>query len=157
MVQSRVTLIAVLAVIAVMLCSTAYSANDDPVTVAGILKDAKCAFSDDQQKDYDGIDFENGREAFRTLFGLFSEKQNKALIKALGSREGRNGGEHPRYLMQVVMFEKAGCPLTKGQIDKLLKLPDERGSREEAQKIYTDKQRDEMQKRFQGRRGGRNN
>ncbi len=122
---------------------------DKPVTVAEILKTAKCPLTADQGKTLAGLDFSQGREAFRGLSELFTEEQTTALKTALGTREGRNGGpESPRYLMQVVIFEKSKCPLTAKQLEALKALPNERGAYQQMNEILTDAQKEAMQKLF---------
>ena len=127
-------------------------AVDKPVTVADILKQAKCPLTNEQVKKLKDLDLSQGREAFQSLYGIFDEKQTEALKKALGTRPGRdNGPETPRYLMQLVLFEKAGCPLTGKQLEALKALPQESGSYQKMQEIFTDKQKEEMQKIFGNR------
>ena len=127
-------------------------AGDKAVTVADIVKQAKCPLTDEQAKKLNELDLSQGREAFQALYGIFDEKQTEALKKALGARPGRDGGpETPRYLMQLVLFEKAGCPLTGKQLEALKALPQERGSWQKMRKIFTDKQNEEMQKVFGNR------
>jgi len=133
---------------------TAFSqeSSDTQITVASILAKADCPLTKEQQKQLDDMDMEGGWEVFRTLNGMFDDTQTEALKKVLGTRPGRNDRpDRPRYLMQVVIFEKAGCPLTAGQLEKLLKLPNERGSSEAAREIYTEKQSEEMGKIFRNR------
>jgi DNA invertase Pin-like site-specific DNA recombinase len=146
--------IALLAVLAG--AAFAQQTADQSVILADILKNAGCPLTEEQSKKIAGLNFSAGREAFQGLNSMFDEKQTAALIKALGSREGRNGGaESPRYLMQLLILERAGCPLTVKQLDALKALPNDRGSFMRANDIYTEKQREEIQKVMpRGRRGG---
>ncbi|MBN1294333.1 MAG: hypothetical protein JXB48_21030 [Candidatus Latescibacteria bacterium] len=126
---------------------TSTKAGDNPVTVAEILKNAKCPLTETQVQTLNDIDLSAGRETFRILFGLFDEKQLDALKSALGTRPGRNNGpDFPRYLYQVVVLNKAKCPLTEKQVEELKALPMERGSWERMNEILTEKQQDEMEK-----------
>ena len=127
-------------------------AVDKTVTVGDILKQAKCPLTDEQVKKLKDLDLSQGREAFQALYAIFDEKQTEALKKILGARPGRDGGpETPRYVMQLVLFEKGGCPLTDKQLEALKALPQERGSWQKMQEIFTEKQNGEMQKVFGNR------
>ena len=131
----------------------AYSqGTDNPVTVASILKTAGCALTADQTKKLADLDVSAGREAFQTINSMFTEPQVTALKKALGASPGRNDGpERPRYLTQVIIFEKGKCPLTEKQLTALIALPNERGSNAQATAIYNDKQKAEMAKIYPNR------
>ena len=146
--SSRVML--VFAIVAVLCLSAGIAmaqTEDKAVTVADILKEAKCPLTEAQAKQLKDMDLSQGREVFQTLYGMFDEKQTDALKKALGTRPGRNDGpERPRYLTQVVVFEKAGCPLTQKQLKDLLAIEPGQGSRDQMNAILTDKQKEEMQK-----------
>ena len=127
-------------------------AVEKAVTVGDILKQAKCPLTDEQVKKLKDLDLSQGREAFQALYAIFDEKQTEALKKILGARPGRDGGpETPRYLMQLVLFEKTGCPMTEKQLEALKALPQERGSWQKMQEIFTEKQNGEMQKIFGNR------
>lgn len=121
--------------------------GDKTVTVAGILKQAKCPLTEAQAKQLKDLDLSTGREAYQTLNTMFDETQLAALKKALGTSPGRSGGpETPRYLRQVVVFEKAGCPLMGTQLTALLALEPGQGSREQMNTILTDPQKEAMAK-----------
>ena len=149
------TLIAIVVIAAFFVgTGTVYSqeSSDTKITVASILTKADCPLTKEQKKQLDDLDLSGGREVFQTLNSMFTDAQTEAFKKALGTRPGRDDRpDRPRYLMQVVIFEKAGCPLTSGQLEKLLKLPNERGSSESAREIYTEKQNEEMGKIFRNR------
>ena len=123
------------------------------VTIDTLLKKAECPLTEKQAKQLKELKLSEGREVFRTIYEMFDEKQMDALKKALGTRPGRNDRpDRPRYLMQVVVFQKAECPLTEDQLKKLKELPNERGSWEKAQEIYTEKQNEELGKIFRRNR-----
>lgn len=135
---------------------TAFSqdAAEKAVTLADILKAASCPLTADQTKKLAALDLTKGREAFQGLNEMFDEKQTAALKAALGARPGRDGGpESPRYLMQMVVFEKAKCPLTAKQLAALKALPNERGAFQQMNEILTDPQKEAMQKVFPRRQG----
>lgn len=131
------------------------AADNDPVTVAGILNAAKCPLTPEQAKiitDYKPG--EGGREARQALYAMFDEKQMAALKSKLGVMPARN--ERPetvRSLFQVIVLEKEGISLTEKQVTALKDLPMGQGMFQSMNEIYTDKQRETMQK-YGGRRGG---
>ncbi|MFC1509986.1 hypothetical protein ACFL60_09945 [Candidatus Omnitrophota bacterium] len=123
------------------------------VTIDTILNKAECPLTEKQAEQFKKLDLSEGREVIRTLYEMFDEKQMEALKKALGNRPGRNDRpDRPRYLMQVVVFQKAECPLTEDQLKKLKELPNDSSSREQAREIYTEKQNEEMGKIFRRNR-----
>ena len=139
--------------------SSAFSQNDKPVTIAEILKNAKCPLTDAQVKQLKELDPSQGFQIYRTLFEMFSDDQNEALKKALGTQPGRNDRpDRPRYLFQVIIFENAGCPLTESQLKKLLALPTGQGrgmgGGQAMTEIFTSEQLKVMEQ-FRGGRGGR--
>ena len=148
-----VTVIAALVFLGVVSAGVfAQDTTDKAVTVTGILEKAECPLSEEKAKQYKAIDLSEGREVFRSLYELFDDTQMDALKAALGVREGRDDRpDRPRYLMQVVVFEKAECPLTEKQLEALKKLSNERGSWEQAREIYTEEQNEEFGKIFQRR------
>lgn len=157
--SSRV--ITVCAVIALLILGTSIAiaqdkkndASDKSVIVADILKKAECPLTEEQMKQLKNLDLSQGRESFQTLYKIFDEKQLEVLKKTLGTRPGRNDRpETPRFLLQIVLFEKAGCPLTEKQLEALKALPMDQSARQKANEIYTDKQKAEMQKIY-GNRG----
>ena len=151
---SRITFVAVLA-IALMVAGTVF-AQDNPVTIASILTAAKCPLTDAQKKQYDAIDFSQGFQGYQTLNEMFDDKQMEALKAALGTQPGRNDRpDRPRYLMQVVMFEKAKCPLMDSQLKKLMALPQGQGRGMGGGQEMMDILTDEQQEAMQGMRGGR--
>jgi len=124
-------------------------AADKPVTLGEILKAASCPLTAEQTKKLAELDLTKGREAFQGLNAMFDEKQTAALKAALGARPGRdNGPESPRYVMQLVLFEKSKCPLTVKQVAALKALPNERGAFQQMGEILTDAQKEAMQKVF---------
>jgi len=145
---SRVMLAYAIAGVLCLSAGIALAQTDDkPVTVADILKEAKCPLTEAQAKQLKDLDMSQGRAVFQTLNDLFDEKQTEALKKALGTRAGRNGGpDRPRYLTQAIVFEKAGCPLTQKQLKALLAIEPGQGSRDAMNAVLTDKQKEEMQK-----------
>ena len=138
--------------------ATVYAADNDPVTLSGILKDAKCPLTDDQMKILDAIKpGENMRETMRDMNGMFDEKQTKALIDKLGSMPSRGDRpERPRSLFQIVILEKEKCPLTEKQVEEMNKVTMDREAFRKIMEIYTDEQQEAMQKYMGDRRGGRN-
>ncbi len=124
-------------------------ATDKPVTLATILKAAGVPLTADQDKKLKDIDITQGRAAFRDVMTMFTEKQTEALKAALGSRPGRNNGpETPRYINQLIILEKAACPLTEKQVAALKALPNEQGSNQKVMDLLTDKQKEAYQKAF---------
>ena len=120
---------------------------EKPVIIADILKKAGCPLTETQVKTLKELDLSAGREAFRTLYEIFDEKQFEALKEALGTSPGRDDRpDRPRYLYQVILLEKAQCPLTAKQLEELKALPLERGSWQKMNEILTEKQQEEMQK-----------
>ena len=102
--------------------------TEKATTIVDILKKAECPLTEEQAKQLKELDLSEGREAFRSLYELFDDTQVEALKKALGTRPGRNDNpDRPRYLFQVILFEKAECPLTEKQLEELKALPNERG------------------------------
>jgi len=146
--SSRVTLAC--AIVAVLFLSVGIALSqpaDKAVTVAGILKQAKCPLTEAQAKQLKDLDMSTGREAYQTLNSMWDEKQLDALKKALGTSPARNNRpETPRYLRQVVIFEKGGCPLMETQLTALLAIPQGQGSRDQMNTILTDPQKEIMQK-----------
>ena len=150
---SRIMFVFTLAA-ALVFAGTAF-AQDNPVTVASILTAAKCPLTDAQKKQYDSIDFTQGFQGYQTLNELFTDAQNDALKAKLGTQPGRNDRpDRPRYLMQVVMFEKAGCPFTDSQIKKLMALPQGQGRGMGGGQGMMDILTAEQQKAMEGMRGG---
>jgi hypothetical protein len=121
--------------------------EDKPVTLQSILKAAGVPLTDEQTKKVNDLDLTKGREAFQGFNDMFTEKQMEALKKALGTRPGRdNGPETPRYITQLVVFEKSNCPLTEKQLTAMVALPNERGSYQKVNDLLTDKQKEAWQK-----------
>jgi hypothetical protein len=121
--------------------------TDKPVTLESVLKAAGAPLTAEQATKIKDLDLSQGRAAFQPINQMFTEQQTDALKKALGAQPGRNNGpERPRYLTQLIVFEKAQCPLTEKQLAALKALPNEQGSREKQNEIFTDKQREAMQK-----------
>ena len=134
-----------------------FAADDDPVTVVGILTAAGCPLTEEQAKILNDFQPEEGqRGAIRELYELFSDAQMTALKEKLGTSPAR--GERPervRSLFQVIILEKEGCPLTEKQVADLKDIPMERGSFQRMGEVYTEEQREAMAKyRGRGRRGG---
>lgn len=136
---------------------TAHAADNDPVTLAGILKYAKCPLTDDQVKIIDAIKPGEGmRESMRAMNEMFDEKQTKALIEKLGSMPSRGDRpERPRSLFQIIILEKEKCPLTVKQLNEMKNVTMDREGFRKMMEIYTDEQREAMQKYMGDRRGGR--
>ena len=124
-------------------------ATDKPVTIGGLLKTAECPLTADQTKTLKDIDISKGREAFSVLYEMFDTKQLDALKKILGTQPARNNRpESPRFLRQIVFFEKAECPLTEKQVEALKAIPMDQGSFQKMTEVYTDKQKAEWEKVF---------
>jgi hypothetical protein len=147
MVCSLVALSALFAAIAYPQAAAPQPAADKPVTLADILKNAGCPLTADQAKKIAELDLSKGREAFQGINAMFDEKQMTALKKELGTRAGRNGGpETPRYLTQLIVFEKGKCPLTQKQLAAIMKIEPGQGSYQQVNDLLTDAQKAEMQK-----------
>ncbi|MHB9027625.1 MAG: hypothetical protein ACYC9O_02530 [Candidatus Latescibacterota bacterium] len=149
--RSRVllTAVAAIALFALGMGVALAQGTDKPVTVATILKAAGSPLTAEQATKIKDLDTTQGFQAFRAINEMFTEQQTAALKKELGTQPGRNNGpERPRYLTQVIVFEKAQCPVTEKQLAALKALPNEQGSREKQNEIFTDKQREAMQKFF---------
>lgn len=136
---------------------TAFS-QDDPVTIAGILEEAGCPLTEDEEKQLKDMDISEGFQIFRTLFEIFDDDQNEALKEALGTQPGRNDRpDRPRYIFQMVILENAGYPLTESQIKKLKDLPTGQGrgfgGGQAMMEILNDDQKKVMGS-FRGGRGG---
>jgi len=124
-------------------------ATDKPVTLATILKAAGVPLTADQDKKLKDIDITQGRAAFQGINAMFTDKQTEALKAALGSRPGRNNGpETPRYINQLIILEKAACPLTDKQVAALKALPNETGANQKVMDLLNDKQKEAYQKAF---------
>lgn len=155
---ARIIIALLTLVVLIMWAGTALSQSatketpEKTITLAGILDTAECSLTETQIKSLKELDLSAGREAFGTLYDIFEEKQFEALKKALGTRTGRDDRpDRPRYLMQVVVFEKEKCLLTQKQLTELLALPNERGSYQLAREIYTEKQNEALGKIFRRR------
>lgn len=121
--------------------------EDKPVTLESILKAAGVPLTAEQVQKVKDLDLTKGRAAFQGFNDMFTEKQMEALKKALGTRPGRNNGpETPRYITQLVVFEKSGCPLTEKQLAAMVALPNEQGSYQKVNDILTDTQKEVWQK-----------
>jgi len=159
---SRIITALLVLVVLIMWTGTALSQDEKKesaetaVTVAGILDNADCPLTETQIKSLKELDLSAGREAFRSLYEIFEEKQYEAFKEALGTRPGRDDRpDRPRYLMQVIIFEKEKCPLTQKQLTELLALPNERGSFQQAREIYTETQNEALGKIFRNRNRNR--
>jgi hypothetical protein len=120
---------------------------DKPVTVASILKAAGSPITEEQATKIKDLDTSQGFQAFRAINEMFTEKQTAALKKELGSRPGRNGGpETPRFVTQMILLEKAQCPITEKQLASLKALPADQSGFREMNDLLTDTQKEAMQK-----------
>ncbi len=125
----------------------AQQTGDKPVSIAGILKAASVPLTADQATKLKDFVFSSGGGGFQAMSGLFDDKQTEALKKVLGTRPGRNGGpERPRALMQLIILEKAGCPLTQKQVDQIKALAVDQSSMQNITDLLTDAQKAAMQK-----------
>lgn len=123
----------------------AQQTGDKPVSIAGILKAASVPLTVEQAAKLKDFTFESGGAGFQAMAGLFDEKQTAALGKVLGTRPGRSGGpERPRALMQLIILEKAGCPLTQAQVDKIKALPADQSSTQNITDLLTETQQKAM-------------
>lgn len=149
----RITLL--LAMLLVTFAIVAGAADSDPVTVTGVLKAAGCPLTDEQAKTIADIDPDSGREARRGINDLFTEEQTEALAAKLGEMNfggfggmGGQGGQaaatdrprRVRNLYQVIILEKAGCPLTEKQITDLGNIEMGPDMMTAMQEIYTEDQ-----------------
>jgi len=118
-------------------------------SVSAILSSANVSLSADQEKQLKAINAQTGRESFRTIYEIFTEKQLDALNAAFGSSPGREGGpERPRFLLFAVIFENENCPLTAEQLAALKALPNDRGAFQKMGEVFTEQQSALMQKMF---------
>lgn len=141
--------VVMVAAFTMVLFSPVIAQEKKPVTIADILKKAKCPLTDEQTKKLKEFKPGGDREAFRAVYELFDEKQTAALKAVLGANPGRDGGpERPKNLFFVVMFENAGCPFTEDQIAKMKELPAGRESFEKMRELYTDKQKEVSESMF---------
>lgn len=167
----RITL--VLTALALTFALAGFAADDDPVTVAGILKAADCALTDAQQKSLDAINPDEGMMGIMGIGDTFTDEQVDALIAKLGERqmpEGMGGGggmggmgEMPvtfriNNLMQVIILGNEDVPLTEGQIAKLNEAAAAGGGRGMGMMgggsdILTEEQTEAFQKYFSGMGG----
>ena len=147
---SRFAVMCVVTVSFVLFIAGAGLAQDSKtVTIAEILKNAKCPLTDDQAKTVKEFKLGGGFESFRVLGELFNEKQDAALKEVLGVQQGRDGGpERPRFLFFVVIFENEGCPFTEAQIKEIKALPEGREGFEKMRDIFTEEQGGIMQEMF---------
>ncbi|MBA7575230.1 hypothetical protein ES708_17051 [subsurface metagenome] len=148
------------AVLVMVFCiSSVYAADDDPVTVPGILNAAGCPLTAEQQKILDAITpGESSRESRSAMNEMFDDKQMAALKEKLGVSPSR--GDRPerlRSLFQVIVLEKEGVPLTEKQVSDIKNLSMEQGGFRQMGEIYTDAQRTALEKYGSGRGSGRGN
>ena len=152
---TKCTILVLAVLFAVFSASTVFSADKDPVTVGGILKAAKCPLTKEQQKTIADIKpGENMREVWQSIYGMFDEKQMKALKDKLGVMPSRNDRpERPRSLFQLIVLEKEGVPLTEKQVNDIKNLSMEQGGFRQMNEMLTEAQREAYAK-YRGSRGG---
>ena len=138
--------------------STVFSADNDPVTVTIILKAAKCPLTEEQQKKIADIKpDENMREVWQNIYGMFDEKQMKALKDKLGVMPSRDDRpERPRSLIQLIVLEKEGVPLTEKQVNDIKNMSLEQGGFRKMNELLTEAQREAYAK-YRGSFGRRRN
>jgi hypothetical protein len=145
-------------ILVIALCSqVGFAADNDPVTVAGILKAAECPLTDAQTTKLSEFHSSEtgGMAGISDLYGMFTDIQMTAFKTKLGVRPARNDRpEQPRSLFQVIIMEKEGMPLTEKQVVSIKALPMDRGGFRATFEIYTEAQRAAIQK-YYGNRGGR--
>ena len=140
---------AVIALIAVSCGRKEMAQKKGSNTIAGILQNAKCPLSEDQEKRLKEIKPGGGREAFRGIYDIFDDKQLNALKAVFGSSPGRDGGpERPRFLFFAVMFENAGCPMSEAQLQAMKELPQGREGFEKMREVFNEKQSEVLQGMF---------
>ena len=153
----KLTLTIVAVLVAVGFANSALAADNDPVTVASILKAAGTPLTDVQVKqlaDYTppqrGGGTQTGAQAVQgqrvggagALYSLFDEKQTTALVAKLGSAPARGGNTatdapaRPNNLSQLIILERAGLPLTEKQVADMKNAAD----RAAMAAIYTEAQ-----------------
>jgi hypothetical protein len=162
----KVALTMAAVLVAVFSAAVAYSADNDPVTVAGILKAAGCPLTDAQAKqiaDYTPPQRGQGGGGQRPaggqgggMYAIFDAKQIAALGAKLGSMQGRgdNATSRPRNLTQLILLEKAGLPLTERQVALLKAISVPQGAGREGfqqmaaqtNAVYTEAQRAALEK-----------
>ena len=144
-----ITILATLALFVSFCASVKKVQKEGPVTISGILKEAKCPLTDGQTKKLKELRPGGERGAFRAIYEIFDEKQTDALKEAFGSSPGRDGGpERPRYLFFAVIFENENCPFTEAQLKELKALPSGRGAFQQMRDIFTEKQSEILQSMF---------
>jgi hypothetical protein len=149
-------------ILVIALCAqVGVAADNDPVTVAGILNAAECPLTDAQMTKLKEFQLAGtgGMAGIRDLYGMFTEIQMTAFKTKLGVIPARNNSpEQPRSLFQVIILENEGMPLTEMQVASIKSLPTDRSGFGDTSEIYTEAQRTAIQKYFRnrgGRRGGR--
>jgi hypothetical protein len=145
-------------IFAVFSASAAFSADKDPVTVGSILKAANCSLTKEQQKTIADIKpGVNMREVSQSIYGMFDEKQMKALKDKLGVMPSRGDrAERPRMLFQLIVLEKEGVPLTEKQVNDIKNMSMEQGGFQQMNDMLTEAQREAYSK-YRGSRGGGGN
>ena len=155
---TKCTILVLAVLFAVFSASTVFSADNDPVTVTSILKAAKCPLTEEQQKKIADIKpGENMREVWQNIYGMFDEKQMKALKDKLGVMPSRDDRpERPRSLFQLIVLEKEGVPLTEKQVNDIKNMSMEQGGFRQMNEMLTEAQ-SEAYAKYRGSRGGRRN
>jgi len=146
-----------LSVLVICFAGMAGAADDDPVTAASILAAAKCPLTEEQVKTLEGIEPGGDmRTLMSTINSMFTEEQVAALKAKLGTSPARgNMEESPRNLMQVIILEKAGVPLTEKQVSEMQNMQMGQGGMQQMNELYTEAQREAMSQYMGGPGMGR--
>jgi len=110
-----------------------------------------------QKKIADILSGEITRENMNSIYDVFDEKQINALKDKLGAMPSRGDRpERPRFLLQLVILEKEGIPLTEKQVNDIKNLSMDQGGFRQMNEILTEAQREAYAK-YRGSFGGRGN
>ena len=143
------TILVVLALFVNFCASMKKAQKGETGTISGILKEANCPLTGEQEKRLKEFKSGGERSGFREIYEIFDEKQTDALKEVFGSSPGRDRGpERPRNLFFVVIFENAGCPFTEAQLKQIKALPSGRGAFQQMGEIFTEQQNEIMKSMF---------
>ena len=146
----KLTTILVVLALFVNFCTSMKNAQKGETgTISGILKEANCPLTGEQEKRLKEFKPGGERRGFSEVYEIFDEKQTDALKEVFGSSPGRDGGpERPRNLFFAVIFENEGCPFTEAQLKQIKALPSGRGAFQQMQEIFTEQQNQIVQSMF---------
>ena len=138
----KITTILVVLALLVSFCTSMKKAQKGETgTISGILKEANCPLTGEQEKRLKEFKPGGERRGFSEIYEIFDEKQTDALKEVFGSSPGRDGGpEIPSNLFFAVIFENEGCPFTEAQLKQIKALPSGRGAFLQMCEILTEQQ-----------------